>query len=111
MALRPRMLLGVALHACNHSDWKAKARRSGEQGHPWLYAEFEVTLGYMRTCLKQGQKNLDFPSLHSAQNVLMWVGEHRQLCAVTDPAHDSSQPRVVVRVSTALQRKQQHPLL
>lgn len=60
-AFKPRILLDMALHACNHSDWAAKARGSREQGHPWLYTKFEVTLGYVRACLKQGERALIFP--------------------------------------------------
>lgn len=43
---------GRARPTCNPGTLDVKARRSRVQGHPWL-REFEVSLDYMRCCLKE----------------------------------------------------------
>jgi hypothetical protein len=37
-------------------------KRSGVQGHPWLYSEFEASLGYMRPCPKKIKITHDYNS-------------------------------------------------
>jgi hypothetical protein len=43
--------LGMMVHTCNSSAEEVGAGRSEVQGHPWLYGEFEVSLGYMKSWL------------------------------------------------------------
>lgn len=40
----------------NPSTWEAEARESEVQGHPWLYKEYESSLGYLRPCQRKKEK-------------------------------------------------------
>lgn len=44
------------VHVCHPNTQEAEAEGSEVQGQPWLHSEFEVTLGYMRPCLKKKKK-------------------------------------------------------
>lgn len=41
--------------AYSATTWEGEAAGSGNQGHPWLYSEFEASLGYMRSLKNQNQ--------------------------------------------------------
>lgn len=43
----------LVAHDCNVSTGEIKVEGSGIQGYLWLYREFEVSLGHMRSCLKK----------------------------------------------------------
>jgi hypothetical protein len=44
--------LDVAAHTRNPSTWELETRGSKVQGHPRTFTQFESSLGYMTTCLK-----------------------------------------------------------
>lgn len=52
---------GMVRHACNQSILEVEAERSKAQNHPQLVIEFEVSLSYMRPCLR---KKKSFSTIH-----------------------------------------------
>jgi hypothetical protein len=44
------------MHICEPSTWEVEAGGSEVRGYPQLHSEFEASLGYIRACLKTGNK-------------------------------------------------------
>ena len=44
------------VHACSPSLSEAEAGRPGIQSHLWLHTVFKASLGYMRPCLRNRNK-------------------------------------------------------
>lgn len=47
---------GVVAHGHKPTTWEIEAKGPGVQGYPCLYSQLDVSLGYMRACLKKGRK-------------------------------------------------------
>ena len=60
---------------CNLSTWKVKAGSWGVQGHPWLYSEFEASLGYMRFLIKYSKEKKNFKNKSRLFIFVAWFSD------------------------------------
>lgn len=71
--------LEIVVHICNLSIWETEV-----QGHPWLYSEFQASLDYVRSCLKQKPNNKSrySPVVEDQSYVLLHARQKLSHCAV-----------------------------